>query len=58
MCKNTVSDVLRFEAIAALMRAENIDLNNKEAVIMSLKETVAAKPNIECYLRIYEQQVA
>ena len=52
MCKNTSSDVLRFEAISALMRAENIDINDKEAVIKSLNETVAAKINIECYFRM------
>lgn len=52
MCKNTGSDVLRFEAIVALMRAENIDIKDKDAVIKSLKETVSAKANIECYLRI------
>lgn len=58
MCKNTVVDVLRLEAIAALMRSENIDINDIEAVIKSLKETVAAKPNIECYLRMIKKQAA
>lgn len=56
MCKNPVRDVLRFEAIEALMRAEQIDIKDKNAVISSLKGTVAAKANIECYLRMTDAE--
>ena len=56
MCKNPGRDVLRFEAIEALMRAEQIDIKDKNAVIGSLKGTVAAKANIECYLRMIDAE--
>ncbi len=56
MCKDIVRDVLRFEAISALMRAEEIDIKDKDEVIASLKGTVAAKANIECYLRMIDAE--
>lgn len=50
MCENRSVDDLRLEKIKALLRAEGIDFEDKEAVVASLSETVMAKSNIECYL--------
>lgn len=52
MCKNSIVDVLRFESICALLKAEGIDVHNKEKVYHSLSETVMAKSNIDCYDRM------
>lgn len=49
MCKNPGSDVLRFESICALLKAECIDIHDKEKVYHSLSETVMAKANKACY---------
>lgn len=52
MCKNSIVDVLRFESICAMLKAECIDIHDKEKVYHSLSETVMAKSNIECYDRM------
>lgn len=52
MCENFSRDVLRFEAICALLKAERINIDDREKVYRSLSETVMAKVNIECYDRV------
>lgn len=52
MCENSIVDVLRFESICALLKAECIEIHDKEKVYHSLSETVMAKANIECYDRM------
>lgn len=55
MCENRRNDDLRIEQIKALLRAEGIDFNDMAAVEASLKQTVMAKANIECYRRELEK---
>lgn len=50
MCKKSVSDILVFEQISALARAEGIDINNQEEMMEVISKTVAHKNN----LRVYE----
>ena len=52
MCENFSRDVLRFKSICALLRAERIDVNDREKVHHSLSETVMAKANKACYDRM------
>ncbi|AIB07005.1 hypothetical protein ST9NA_02 [Salmonella phage 9NA] len=52
MCENISRDVLRFESICALLKAERINIYDKEKVYHSLSETVMAKANKECYDRM------
>lgn len=52
MCENFSRDVLRFESICALLKAERINIDDREKVYRSLSETVMAKANIECYDRV------
>lgn len=51
MCENFSRDVLRFESICALLKAERINIDDREKVYRSLSETVMVKANIECYDR-------
>lgn len=52
MCENFSRDVLRFESICALLKAERIEVNDREKVYRSLSETVMAKANKACYDRM------
>lgn len=49
MCKETERDVLIFEQISALARAEQIDINDREKMTKCISETVAHENNLRVY---------